>query len=166
MTRIIHGGRTRSVRWLWTGALAILMLSGCSSLAVMLGLRVRLDKIPVATLSARLVSNRDASKSVTGLGPGQSARLIIVATDTSGKTYITVGAGNGKVALDNYTLTAEVVQIKRSKVSLAGAAGTIAITVDPAAQPYLKALTCSNRSGNGVPGPQPTITTAQLTSLW
>jgi hypothetical protein len=281
--------------------------------------------------------------------------LIIVATDTSGKTYITVGAGNGKVALDNYTLTAEVVQIKRSKVSLAadptvsegrigrlhiavvahpevsteldipvrydlaykaafsgargahgsngmdgfdgsagsdaiqtvdtttglssyqgsggngtgggdggrggdgqsgspgghvqvwlrlenadhpllqakasagpkqllflidpdggslkiladggaggsggrggtgghggaggagspnglagndgipgsngfdglaGAAGTIAITVDPAAQPYLKALTWSNRSGNGVPGPQPTITTAPLTSLW
>jgi hypothetical protein len=47
-----------------------------------------------------------------------------------------------------------------------GAAGTIAITVDPAAEPFLKCITWSNHSGDGRPGPAPTITVAPIAPLW
>jgi hypothetical protein len=93
--------------------------SGCSALAVRLGLRVPLDTLPVASASASLVSRRDGSK-VTALGPGQSARLVIAATTSDGKQFVTVGAGSGKVAFDNYSIEASVVQVsKRGTVSLA-----------------------------------------------
>ncbi|HWW19707.1 MAG TPA: hypothetical protein VNZ06_02785 [Steroidobacteraceae bacterium] len=110
--------RARTLGLLCAFAATLAALSGCSDLAVALGLRVRLDKIPVTGISARLVSNRDARVPVSALGPGQSARLIIVATDSAGKTYVTVGAGGGKVALNNYSIATEVAQIRSSKVSL------------------------------------------------
>lgn len=106
----------------WTGvavlAITVVADSGCSALAVRLGLRVRLDTVPVTSASASLVSGRDRSK-VTALGPGQSARLVIVATTDAGKQFVTVGAGGGKVAFDNYSIEASIVQVsKRGKVSL------------------------------------------------
>jgi hypothetical protein len=39
-------------------ALLLLLLVGCSSVAGFLGLRIRLDKIPVTALSAPLVDKR------------------------------------------------------------------------------------------------------------
>ena len=98
-------------------ALALLSITGCSAIAVALGLRIRLDKLPVTAISASLVDKRGAA--ISALGPGQSARLVIVATTADGKQYPTVGAGKGKVALDNYTIDATLVQVsKRGKVSL------------------------------------------------
>src|SRR5207244_3349625 len=65
-----------------------------------------------------LVSSRDGSE-VTALGPGQSARLVIVAATAAGKQFVTVGAGKGKVAFDNYSIEASIVQVsKRGRVSL------------------------------------------------
>jgi len=99
-------------------AVTVIACTGCSALAVRLGLRVRLDTVPVTSASASLVSSRDGSK-VTALGPGQSARLVVVATTADGKQFVTVGAGKGKVAFDNYIIEAAVVQVsRRGKVSL------------------------------------------------
>src|ERR1700757_4436111 len=99
-------------------SLVLLSSSGCSELAVRLGLRVRLDHKPVTAVAASLKDERDGS-AVGALGPGQSARLVIVATTADGQQYATVGAGRGKVAFDNYTITATVVQLTgRGRVSL------------------------------------------------
>jgi hypothetical protein len=107
-------------RWLG-GALmawALTAICGCSALAVRLGLRVSLADLPVTAVSASLHSKRDGS-TVSALGPGRSAQLVIVATTQDGKQYATVGVGKGKVAFDNYTITATVVQVSQSgKVSL------------------------------------------------
>ena len=93
------------------------LLIGCSPLAVSLGLRVRLDQVPVTSVSVALVDKHGAP--VAALGPGQSARLVVVATASDGKQYASVGAGHGKVAMDNYTIAAAVVTVdKRDSVSL------------------------------------------------
>ena len=107
-------------RWACITALvfAFVTLAGCSSLAVWLGLRVRLDKLPVTSVSASMVSKRGCP-AVSAQGPGQSARLVLVATTQDGKQFATVGAGSGKVAFDNYTTEATIVAVsKRGVVSL------------------------------------------------
>jgi hypothetical protein len=92
-------------------------LAGCSSIAVSLGLRIRLDQIPVTAVSASLVDKRGAA--VAALGPGQSARLVVIATASDSKQYASVGAGHGKVALSNYTITPTIVTVdKHGSVSL------------------------------------------------
>jgi len=111
----------------WIGAtiLAVMLVSGsgCSALAVRLGLRVRLDTIAVTSLSASMVSRHDSSAAVGALGPGQSARLVVVANTNAGKHYATVGAGNGKVSFDNYTMEATTVQVSKR--------GTVSLPADP-----------------------------------
>jgi hypothetical protein len=102
-------------------ALLMASLVGCSSIAVSLGLRVRLDKIPVTALSASLVDEH--GNPVAALGPGQSARLLVVATASDGKQYASVGAGHGKVALDNYTIAATLVTVSRR--------GSVSLSSDP-----------------------------------
>jgi hypothetical protein len=110
----------------WIGATMVAVMlvpgSGCSALAVRLGLRVRLDTVPVTSLSASMVNRHDSS-GVSALAPGQSARLVVVATTDAGKHYATVGAGNGKVAFDNYTIEATTVQVSKR--------GTVSLPADP-----------------------------------
>ncbi len=90
----------------------LLELGGCGSIEVALGLRMRLDKIPVTSVSASLSPD-------PGLAPGQSGRLILIASTADGKEYVSAGAGHGKVLLDSYTLTATIAQVsKRGKVTL------------------------------------------------
>ena len=107
------------------GALAVLLvamlvsMSGCSSIAVFLGWRIRLDSLPVTAVSVSLVDARKGS-AISALAPGQSAQLLIVATTQDGKQYPTVGVGKGKVAFDNYTITASTVATTpKGKISLA-----------------------------------------------
>jgi hypothetical protein len=103
------------------GMLCVMLVSalaGCSSIAVWLGLRVRLDSVPVNAVTASLASRRDGA-AITALAPGQSAQLVLVASTADGKQYPTVGAGRGKVAFDNYRIDASVVQVSaRGRVSL------------------------------------------------
>jgi hypothetical protein len=90
----------------------LLSLGGCGSIEVALGLRMRLDKIPVSAVTAALSPD-------PGLAPGQSGRLILVASTDDGKSYVTAGAGHGKVLFDSYSLTSTVAQVsKKGKVSL------------------------------------------------
>lgn len=103
---------------------ALASLAGCSALAVRLGLRVRLDTVPVTAITASLVNGSESSP-VSALGPGQSARLVISATAQDGKQFVTVGAGHGKVAFDNYTITATIVQV--------GTSGKVSMPADPRA---------------------------------
>ncbi len=87
-----------------------------------MGLRVRLDRLAVTAVTASLEDGHDGSV-VSALGPGQSAQLVIVATTQDGKQYATVGGGEGKVAFDNYAITATVVQVTNS--------GEVSLTSDP-----------------------------------
>ncbi len=92
-------------------------LAGCSDLAVRLGLRTRLDKLPVTSITASLVGK--TGPAVTALAPGASAGLVIVATTQDGKQLVSAGPGHGKVLLDSFVFTPSVVQLgKRGKVSM------------------------------------------------
>src|SRR5258708_28746852 len=80
-------------------------LSGCTSIELALGLRTRLDSVPVSSLSASLSPG-------PALEPGQSACLIIVATTTDGKQLLTVGAGHGEVLFDSFDFSASLVTVE------------------------------------------------------
>jgi len=98
--------------------LAMLFCAGCSDLAVLLGLRTRLDKLPVTSISASLVA-KGSSQPVTALAPGHAARLVVVANTADGKQLVTAGAGHGKVLLDSFLFTPSLVQIdSHGKVSM------------------------------------------------
>lgn len=93
-------------------AVPLLALGACTSIELALGLKTRLDKVPVSGLSARLDGG-------PALAPGGSARLIIVATTADGKQLVTGGPGHGTVLFDSFTYSASVVQVdKRGRVSL------------------------------------------------
>src|ERR1700726_1248304 len=110
--------------------LGIAALGGCASIEVGLGMRMRLDKVPVTAISATLSPD-------PGLSPGKSGRLIITATTSDARQLVTVGAGRGKVLFDSFTLTATTVTVnKKGVVSLAadprtseGASPLIHVTV-------------------------------------
>jgi hypothetical protein len=93
--------------------LGITVLGGCASLEVGLGLRMRLDKVPVTAISATLSPG-------PGLSPGNSGQLIITAMTSDAKQLVTVGAGRGKVLFDSFTFTANTVTVNdKGVVSLA-----------------------------------------------
>lgn len=92
---------SRPFRPLWL-AFALGALSaavGCAPIQIALGLRTRLDKIPVKALSAQLQEG-------TSLWPGASAPLVVKAVSEDGKEYVTAGAGRGKVLWDSYRIEA------------------------------------------------------------
>ena len=87
-------------------------LCGCGSLGVFLGLRTRLDKIPITAMSATLSPN-------PLLAPGQSGRLVITASTADGTRYVTVGPGHGKVLFDSFTFNSVIATVKKNgKVTL------------------------------------------------
>jgi hypothetical protein len=96
--------------------LGIAALSGCSAIEVGLGLRMRLDKVPVTAVSATLSPD-------PGLSPGKSGRLIITATTSDAKQFVTVGAGHGNVLFDSFTFTATTVTVSKK--------GVVALPADP-----------------------------------
>jgi hypothetical protein len=94
----------------------IIALGGCGSIEVALGLRMRLDKVPVTALSASLSPG-------PALSPGKSGRLVITATTTDGKQFVTVGPGHGKVLFDSFTFTATVAKVNKK--------GVVSLPADP-----------------------------------
>jgi hypothetical protein len=48
----------------------------------------------------------------------------------------------------------------------AGRGGTIAVSVDTAAQTFMSCISWSNRGGDGRPGPTPAITVEPVAALW
>jgi hypothetical protein len=105
-------GRRLGQRCIGLVILVVVALGGCGSIEVALGLRMRLDKVPVTALSASLSPG-------PGLSPGKSGRLVITATTSDGKQFVTVGPGHGKVLFDSFTFDASVASVnKKGKVSL------------------------------------------------
>ncbi len=105
-----------------TWALVLGSLAGCSGLAERLGLRVSLEKLPVTAVSVSLIDRHDGQH-VSALAPGQSASLVITAATQDGKEFSTVGAGEGRVAFDNYRIEATVVTVSKR--------GTVSLSSDP-----------------------------------
>jgi len=97
-------------------AVALLALEGCGSIQVVLGLKTRLDKVPVTGLSVSLAPG-------PGLAPGMSARLVIVATTNEGKQLVTVGPGHGKVLFDSFAFESTIVQVNNK--------GVVSLSADP-----------------------------------
>jgi hypothetical protein len=87
----------------------VLASSGCESIGIALGLRTRLDKVPVTALTVALSSS-------PALAPGRKGQLILTAATADGKTLTTVGAGKGKVLFDSFTFDATGVQVKKGVV--------------------------------------------------
>ena len=97
-------------------ALTALALSGCESIMVMTGARMRLDGVPLQAIAASMPGNG-------GLAPGAKASLSIVATTTDGRTLATAGTGDGKVLLDSYVYDASIVTVN--------AKGIVKLPADP-----------------------------------
>lgn len=103
MDTALRGGLTAFL------AIVVLASAGCESIGIALGLRTRLDKLPVTALSAAMSVN-------PAVVPGEKGQLILVATTADGKTLTTVGAGKGKVLFDSFTFDATIVQVKNGAV--------------------------------------------------
>lgn len=107
--------RVRIARGLAGSVLAaalLLSVAACTSIQVALGLKTRLESVPVTGLSARLDGG-------PALAPGAAARLIIVVATADGKQLVTVGPGRGTVLFDSFTFSGSVVRVdKRGRVSL------------------------------------------------
>jgi hypothetical protein len=96
------------------GTLASLV--SCSSIQVALGLKMRLDKVPVTAVNAWLVP-------ASGVAPGASAKLVIAATSSDGRQFVTEGAGHGKVLFDSYTISSSLAAVDED--------GVVTIPADP-----------------------------------
>jgi len=94
----------------------LLALAGCTSVQVALGLKMRLNDVPVTGLSATLHPG-------PALAPGQSAQLIIVANAADAGRYVTVGAGQGNVLFDSFAFAATAVRVDGD--------GNVILSADP-----------------------------------
>lgn len=109
--RIAHA----ACRALFIG-LPLLALGGCETIMVESGARMRLDGVPLQSITATLQGK-------TGLSPGASAPLSIVALAKDGRTLATVGTGDGNVLADSYRFEASVVTVS--------ADGVVSLPADP-----------------------------------
>ena len=109
---------------------SLLALSGCTAVKVKLGLRVRLDKLPVSSMQVTMPNG-------PAIAPGEKSPLIARFTQPNGKILVTEGAGKGKVLWQDITLTPTVVTAdKKGNIILAhdprksdGKTGHVAVAV-------------------------------------
>lgn len=87
--------------------LSVLALTGC----VKLGLRVDLAKVPVTSIEATMPKG-------PAIAPGERSPLVVSFTDSTGKVWVTEGAGKGKVRWKDLTVTPTVVSFKKGTLRL------------------------------------------------
>jgi len=109
--------------WLgtWIGhsiplCLVLLAMVGCTSIEVAVGLKTRLDQVPVTGLAISLAPGPT-------LAPGGSARLVVTVSTADGKKLVTEGPGHGTVLYDSFVFTATVAQIDKQ--------GVVSLSADP-----------------------------------
>src|ERR1700722_4967443 len=85
------------------------LLSGCATVQVHLGMKVYLSKIPVSAIEVQQAK-------APGIGPGQKSSLIATITEPNGKTLTTEGAGHGKVMWRDLTVTPTIVAVNKKGV--------------------------------------------------
>jgi hypothetical protein len=95
---------------------SLLTQSGCSSIKVGLGMRVNLDKTPVASIQANLPNG-------PGIAPGQTSPLVVTVTQPDGKDILTEGKGGGKVQWKDLNLSTSIVAANQK--------GILALSGDP-----------------------------------
>ncbi len=74
-------------------------------------MRAHIDKIPVTTMDAVLPHG-------PALAPGETAPLQVNFTTADGKTWVTEGAGKGKILWSDLTVTPTLVTFKKGKLTL------------------------------------------------
>src|SRR5580698_9250851 len=84
-------------------------LSACTSVKVKLGMKVYLAKLPVASIAVSLPKG-------PGIAPGEKSPLVVVVTETDGKTLQTEGAGHGKVLWKDLTVVATVATVNQKGI--------------------------------------------------
>jgi hypothetical protein len=89
--------------------LFLFLLTGCASVQVHLGMKVYLDKTPVASMKASLQKS-------TGIGPGEKIPLIVTFTQPNGKVLQTEGAGQGKVMWKDLHATATIALVNQKGI--------------------------------------------------
>lgn len=106
----IHLPQLMIKRWAaCLGLVALLALSGCTSMKVRLGWKVYLAKIPVKSIEASLPKG-------PGIAPGAKSPLVVVVTQPNGKVLRTEGKGGGKVLWKDLQVTANVVAANKKGV--------------------------------------------------
>ncbi len=94
------------------GLTTLLLLCGCSSIKVKLGMRVSLAKLTVTTMEASLPKD-------PGIAPGEKNPMQVEFTQPDGKVYVTEGAGKGKVLWRDIAVVPTVVTAdKKGNLSL------------------------------------------------
>lgn len=91
--------------------IALVALCGCSTIKVHLGMRTRIDKIPVTTMDATLPNG-------PAIAPGEKIPLVVTFTTADGKTWVTEGAGKGKILWSDLTVTPTLVTFKKGILAL------------------------------------------------
>lgn len=106
-----HFDKTLPIRRVWTaclGPIFLLAMSGCASLQVHMGMKVYLDRTPVASMKAIAKG--------AGIGPGEKVALVALFTQPDGKVLQTEGAGQGKVMWKDLKVTATVAVVNQKGV--------------------------------------------------
>ncbi len=91
------------------GLACLLALSGCTPIKVRLGMKVYLEKIPIASIEASLPKG-------PGIAPGEKSPLVVVVTEPDGKVLQTEGQGKGKVLWKDLQVTASVVSASQKGI--------------------------------------------------
>ena len=86
-----------------------LLITGCSSIKIKLGMRVDLTKLPVTTMEASLPKG-------AAIAPGEKSPLVLTFTQPDGKILVTEGKGKGKVLWSQITVTPTVVSVNKKGV--------------------------------------------------
>src|ERR1019366_1668859 len=96
----------------WTACLAVAFLFaliGCTPIKVKLGMKVYLDKTPIASIAASLPKG-------PGVAPGEKSPLVVVVTEPDGKVLQTEGVGKGKVMWKDLQVTATIVAVNKKGI--------------------------------------------------
>lgn len=86
-----------------------LLLTGCSSIQVHLGMKLYLAKTPVSSMEASLPNG-------SAIAPGQKSPLVLTFQQPDGKVLATEGKGKGKVLWSDITVTPTVVSVNKKGV--------------------------------------------------
>lgn len=81
---------------------SLVALTGCTTIKVKMGMRVYLEKTPIASIAASLPNG-------PGIAPGEKSPLVVVVTEPDGKVLQTEGKGGGKVLWKDITVTPTLV---------------------------------------------------------
>jgi hypothetical protein len=100
---------TRRITAACLSSVVLLALSGCASLQVHLGMKVYLNKTPIASMKASVAKG-------PGIGPGEKLGLVALFIQPDGKVLQTEGAGQGKVMWKDLKVTATVAVVNQKGI--------------------------------------------------